>query len=262
MSKLTKSTIIPFLNDIFDRRGADEYLGEPVTIGAHMLQAAHFARVDGHGDVVVAAALLHDIGHFTGEFIGMPLEWGTVFMEDNTDRQHENAGAAVLAPFFPDLIVDCCRHHVAAKRYLCARELARAQIPFRRDMMAAAIHNQIREEGGKDSSTGIFMLAVGIVLHEHRSPLQRHTDKFTGEMTDIVQQCRRHYHVTMPVDPREVRRLQHMRANRNRLTEIFVRPAPVEDVVQKGNNGGFGQFAHQAARLMPVYAKGGTRQGS
>lgn len=122
MSKLTKSTIIPFLNDIFDRRGADEYLGEPVTIGAHMLQAAHFARVDGHGDVVVAAALLHDIGHFTGEFIGMPLESGTVFMEDNTDRQHENAGAAVLAPFFPDLIVDCCRHHVAAKRYLCARE--------------------------------------------------------------------------------------------------------------------------------------------
>ena len=100
MSKLTKSTIIPFLNDIFDRRGADEYLGEPVTIGAHMLQAAHFARADGHGDVVVAAALLHDIGHFTGEFIGMPLESGTVFMEDNTDRQHENAGAAVLAPFF------------------------------------------------------------------------------------------------------------------------------------------------------------------
>ena len=142
ISKLTKFTIIPFLNDIFERRGSDEYLGEPVTIGAHMLQAAHFARVDGHGDVVVAAALLHDIGHFTGEFIGMPLESGTVFMEDNTDRQHENAGAAVLAPFFPDLVVDCCRHHVAAKRYLCARE------PGYFDMLSEASVHSLNLQGG------------------------------------------------------------------------------------------------------------------
>ena len=119
---LSKHTIIPFLRDVFARRGAEEYLGEPVTIGAHMLQAAHFAQRDGHGDIVVAAALLHDIGHFTGDFIDMPLEEGTVFMEDSTDRQHERAGAAVLEAFFPQLVVDCCRFHVAAKRYLCARE--------------------------------------------------------------------------------------------------------------------------------------------
>lgn len=122
MTELTRSTIIPFLNDIFERRGADEYLGEPVTIGEHMLQAAHFAQRDGHEDPVIAAALLHDIGHFTGEFIGMPLPSGTVFLEDQLDRKHESAGAAVLEPFFPDIVVDCCRHHVAAKRYLCARE--------------------------------------------------------------------------------------------------------------------------------------------
>ena len=121
-TELTKSTIIPFLDDIFTRRGADEYLGEPVTIGEHMLQAAHFAQRDGHDETVIVAALLHDIGHFTGEFIGMPLPSGTMFLEDQTDRKHENAGAAVLAPFFPELVVDCCRYHVAAKRYLCARE--------------------------------------------------------------------------------------------------------------------------------------------
>ena len=80
MSELTRATIIPFLNDIFDRRGADEYLGEPVTIGEHMLQAAHFAKADKHSEEVVTAALLHDVGHFTGEFIGMPLVSGTVFM--------------------------------------------------------------------------------------------------------------------------------------------------------------------------------------
>lgn len=142
MTELTRATIIPFLNGIFDRRGADEYLGEPVTIGAHMLQAAHFAKADGHGEEVVTAALLHDVGHFTGEFIGMPLESGTVFMKDTTDRKHENAGAAVLAPFFPELVVDCCRHHVAAKRYLCARE------PGYFDMLSEASVHSLNLQGG------------------------------------------------------------------------------------------------------------------
>ena len=41
---LSKQTIIPFLTEIFERRGTEEYLGEPVTIGAHVLQAARFAQ--------------------------------------------------------------------------------------------------------------------------------------------------------------------------------------------------------------------------
>ena len=139
---LTKSTIIPFLDGIFTRRGADEYLGEPVTIGEHMLQAAHFAQRDGHEEQVIAAALLHDIGHFTGEFIGLPLPSGTVFMDDQTDRKHENAGAAVLAPFFPELVVDCCRYHVAAKRYLCARE------PGYFDTLSEASVHSLNLQGG------------------------------------------------------------------------------------------------------------------
>lgn len=142
MTELTPSTIIPFLDDIFTRRGADEYLGEPVTIGEHMLQAAHFAQQDGHEEQVIVAALLHDIGHFTGEFIGMPLASGTMFLEDQTDRQHENAGAAVLEQFFPDLVVDCCRYHVAAKRYLCARE------PGYFDRLSEASVHSLNLQGG------------------------------------------------------------------------------------------------------------------
>ena len=141
-SELTPSTIIPFLDGIFTRRGADEYLGEPVTIGEHMLQAAHFAQRDGHEEQVIVAALLHDIGHFTGEFIGMPLPSGTMFLEDQTDRQHENAGAAVLEQFFPDLVVDCCRYHVAAKRYLCARE------PGYFDRLSEASVHSLNLQGG------------------------------------------------------------------------------------------------------------------
>ena len=41
-------------------------------------------------------------------------------MQDSEDRYHEEAGAQVLSKFFPDVITDCVRYHVAAKRYLCA----------------------------------------------------------------------------------------------------------------------------------------------
>ena len=36
------------------------------------------------------------------------------------ERMDLDAGARVLAPFLPPVVIDCVRHHVAAKRYLCA----------------------------------------------------------------------------------------------------------------------------------------------
>ena len=106
---------MPFLADIFERRGAEEYLGEPVTIAEHMLQGAWLAEEDGASDELVAAALLHDIGHFTSEF-------GTYSPDDIEDKHHDEAGAEVLAPFFPPVVTECVRLHVAAKRYLCATD--------------------------------------------------------------------------------------------------------------------------------------------
>ena len=37
-------------------------------------------------------------------------------MNDTADRLHEEAGATVLAEFFPSVVTDCVRDHVAAKR--------------------------------------------------------------------------------------------------------------------------------------------------
>lgn len=110
---LSRETIVPFIADIFERRGAEDYLGEPVTVSEHMLQSATLAEKAAVSDELVAAALLHDIGHFTSEF-------GTYSPEDEEDRHHDEAGAEVLAPFFPPVVTECVRLHVAAKRYLCA----------------------------------------------------------------------------------------------------------------------------------------------
>ncbi|TNE34641.1 MAG: HD domain-containing protein [Alphaproteobacteria bacterium] len=113
ISILDRCSIVDFIGEIFARCGAEEYLGEPVTISEHMYQCGHLAEAAGASDELVAAALLHDIGHFTNEFPDNAAELGI-------DSHHDRAGASILAPFFPKLVTDCVRHHVSAKRYLCA----------------------------------------------------------------------------------------------------------------------------------------------
>jgi phosphonate degradation associated HDIG domain protein len=115
MAALSSDTIVPFLAEIIERRGAESYLGEKVTISEHMLQAAQLAERADAGDELIAAALLHDIGHYTNEFPEDAQDQGI-------DTVHEEAGALVLDPYFPAVVVDCVRHHVAAKRYLCATD--------------------------------------------------------------------------------------------------------------------------------------------
>ena len=132
---LDSSTIVAFIADIFDRRGGEEYLGEPVTMAEHMLQGAHFAEKAGEREEIIVAALLHDIGHFTSEF-------GSFSMNDTEDRFHEEAGAEVLERFFPSIVTDCVRHHVAAKRYLCA-----TRPEYFRRLSVASVHS-LNLQGG------------------------------------------------------------------------------------------------------------------
>ena len=103
--------------NIFHTNGEEEYLGESVSIGEHMLQAAYFASQAGGDDDAVIGALIHDVGHFTSEL-------GVFAMGDVADRLHENAGAILIEGVLPETVVDCVRHHVAAKRYLCAVDRA------------------------------------------------------------------------------------------------------------------------------------------
>ena len=139
---LSPETIVAFLSDIFERRGGEEYLGEAVTMAQHMLQGAHLAERQGEAEIIVVAALLHDIGHFTSEF-------GTFSMDDIHDKHHEEAGARVLERFFPSLVVDCVRHHVAAKRYICATDPS-----YFAQLSAASVHS-LKLQGGPMSAAEV-----------------------------------------------------------------------------------------------------------
>ena len=132
---LTPGNVVAFLADIFARRGTEEYLGEPVSMAEHMLQAAQCAESAGQPEGVIVASLLHDIGHFTSEF-------GTYSPDDAVDKHHEDAGADLLAPFFPPLVTDCVRYHVAAKRYLCA-----TRPEYLQKLSAASVHTLMLQGG-------------------------------------------------------------------------------------------------------------------
>jgi [1-hydroxy-2-(trimethylamino)ethyl]phosphonate dioxygenase len=95
--------------------GGTAYFGEPVTVLEHSLQAARIIRESGRNDTLVAAALLHDLGHLLH-----------VDGEDAAQRglntRHEELGVAALAGHLPAAVLDPIRMHVAAKRYLCFAE--------------------------------------------------------------------------------------------------------------------------------------------
>ncbi|MEV8632565.1 TauD/TfdA family dioxygenase [Streptosporangium sp. NPDC051023] len=110
-----REAVVDHLRALFEGPGADDYLGEEVSQAAHMLQAAACALRDGAAPELVAAALLHDVGHFTGEISGHDLMGGT-------DNRHSHVGADWLARWFGPEVTEPIRLHVAAKRYLCAVE--------------------------------------------------------------------------------------------------------------------------------------------
>jgi [1-hydroxy-2-(trimethylamino)ethyl]phosphonate dioxygenase len=100
-------------------RGAESYVGEPVTQLEHALQTAALAEDAGAPDALVVAALLHDIGHLLH---GLAED----LADQGVDARHEDVGDRWLSAHFGRAVTEPIRLHVAAKRYLCAVEPAYA----------------------------------------------------------------------------------------------------------------------------------------
>ena len=137
-----RDSIIDFILDLFARRGSEEYMGEAVSMAQHMEQSAACAATEGASDELVIASLLHDIGHFVGDF---PVE----ALENGIDNLHEEAGARFLEAFYPASVTEPIRLHVAAKKYLCAVD----KNYF--DCLSDASINSLRVQGGPMSPTEV-----------------------------------------------------------------------------------------------------------
>ena len=97
--------------------GGESYFGEPVTVLEHCLEAAHFAREANSPPTLIAAALLHDIGHLLHHENEEAAEQGI-------DTRHEELADQLLSAHLPASVTEPIRLHVAAKRYLCFADTA------------------------------------------------------------------------------------------------------------------------------------------
>ncbi|MGH7168843.1 MAG: HD domain-containing protein [Gemmataceae bacterium] len=107
--------LIDHIFTLFTEKGQGAYFGEAVTETEHALQCAHRAEQSAANDALIAAALLHDIGHLLH---GLPED----IAGHGIDGRHEHEGAVWLQHYFESAVVAPVRLHVAAKRYLCAME--------------------------------------------------------------------------------------------------------------------------------------------
>lgn len=115
MTELVAFETAEELFDLMAAQGGESYFGEPVTVLEHCLQAAFYAQQAKSSGELIAAALLHDIGHLLHQE-------GEDVAEKGHDTRHEELGEALLARHLSAAVTEPIRMHVAAKRYLCFAE--------------------------------------------------------------------------------------------------------------------------------------------
>jgi len=98
---------------LYEDRGDSDYGGEQVSQLEHALQSAALAEQEQASPALIAAALLHDVGHLLHELPDDAPDHGI-------DDHHESSAGNYLRRLFSDDVIEPIRLHVAAKRYLCA----------------------------------------------------------------------------------------------------------------------------------------------
>ncbi|WP_228566116.1 HD domain-containing protein [Nocardia sp. SYP-A9097] len=135
------------LTELFESEGAKDYLGEQVSMATHMLQTARVARESGAAAALIVAAVVHDVGHFSGAMSGRELMRGN-------DNRHDAVAAQWLSQWFDAAVTEPVRLHVAAKRYLCATD------PAYYDLLSEASKYTMSVQGGDMSAAEVTAFAA------------------------------------------------------------------------------------------------------
>ena len=109
-------TSVSDLIGLYESHG-DRTYGEEVTLLEHSLQTAGLAREHGAPDALVAAALLHDVGHLLASD-----EEVVRSRSDEHDDHHEERGGGVVAEILGPRVALPVTLHVLAKRWRCSVE--------------------------------------------------------------------------------------------------------------------------------------------
>jgi [1-hydroxy-2-(trimethylamino)ethyl]phosphonate dioxygenase len=131
--------IVDEIRRLFEENGASQYGGEAVTQFEHALQAATLAEADGTDSQLIAAALLHDIGHLLHDLPEDAPEAGI-------DDVHELRAHKWLREYFGPAVTEPIRLHVDAKRYLCAVDPA-----YKQTLSGPSLHSMELQGGAFDA---------------------------------------------------------------------------------------------------------------
>lgn len=125
----------------YEERGAARY-DEAVSQVEHALQCAALAERAGAADELVAAALLHDLGHLLEPDGGAARARG----RSTEDLYHEALGARRLEPVFGPAVSGPVALHVRAKRYLCAVDRS-----YHDTLSPGSVHSLVLQGGSLDA---------------------------------------------------------------------------------------------------------------
>lgn len=111
---VTPAASVDEVVDLYHRYATDPY-DEQITQLEHAEQTAAHAVAQGAADELVAAALLHDVGHL----LDLAANDGR-YAETEVDLGHEANGARYLSRLFGPAVCAPVALHVRAKRHRCA----------------------------------------------------------------------------------------------------------------------------------------------
>ena len=136
-----RSTAAPAVRGVADllalyESDGDRCYGEQVSLTAHSLQCAALAGANGATDSLIAAALLHDVGHLL--IVSAEADPG----RSTATARHEAVGGRALAALFGPRVGQPVSLHVQAKRWRCTAE------PGYRSTLSAASAASLEVQGG------------------------------------------------------------------------------------------------------------------